>query len=94
MLRIKYLKAGEDIWQGDQIAAEWEKALKVGGVEIWMEWLEWRFRQTKQEFNQLIADVGRALSTFRGSNEEDELARLRIFWRMAYATRAAGRFRL
>ncbi|KAH6916852.1 NRDE-2, necessary for RNA interference-domain-containing protein [Coprinopsis sp. MPI-PUGE-AT-0042] len=90
VLRIKYLKAGEELWQANELAAEWEKALKVGGVELWMEWLEWRFRHTKQEFGHLVADIGRAFSAFQGSSEEDELARVRIFWRMATATRAAG----
>ena len=92
ILRIKYLKAGEDIWPSDQLAAEWEKGLKVGGVEIWMEWLEWRFRQTKREFGQIVTDVERALSAFPERKEDHELARLRIFWRLATATRSAGMY--
>lgn len=91
LLRIKYMKAGEEIWQADQLSAEWEKALKVGGIEIWMEWLEWRFRQTKQEFSHLLQDGSRALGAFQGVSEDNEFARLRIFWRTAIATRAAGR---
>ncbi|KAG2023085.1 hypothetical protein CC2G_000786 [Coprinopsis cinerea AmutBmut pab1-1] len=89
ILRIKYLKAGEEIWQVGQLAEEWEKALKLGGIEIWMEWLEWRSRQGKLEFTTLIDDAGRALAAF-GEHDEDQFAKLRIFWRIVVATRNAG----
>ncbi|TFK30778.1 hypothetical protein FA15DRAFT_580325 [Coprinopsis marcescibilis] len=89
VLWIKYLKAGEEIWPQRQLLEQWEKALKVGGVEIWMEWLEWRLRQTNEGFSAFIDAANRALNAF-GESEDDQIAKLRIFWRTAVAVRDAG----
>ena len=90
VLRIKYLKAGEEVWQESKLEDEWEKALKVGGAEIWMEWLEWRIRRSRNGIDGVTEHAVRAMRAF-GSDLEGELAKLRIFWRVAVAFQHAGR---
>ncbi|TFK36838.1 NRDE-2, necessary for RNA interference-domain-containing protein [Crucibulum laeve] len=89
LLRIKHLKAGEEIWHDSKLRAEWEDALKVGGVEIWMEWLEWRIRKGSKGLDGIMEDALRAMEAM-GAGEEREIERLRIFWRCAVAFRNAG----
>ncbi len=90
-LRIKYLKAGEDVWHESKLRSEWEDALKSGGSEIWLEWLDWRVRNAQNGLESVTGDVGRAYAAM-GVSPEDELARLRVFWRVAVAMRDAGSF--
>ncbi|TBU34597.1 NRDE-2, necessary for RNA interference-domain-containing protein [Dichomitus squalens] len=88
VLRLKYMKAGEEIWEPEKLKAEWEDAVKVDNIEIWMAWLDWRVRKTSNILESIIEDVGRisrALAT-RG----DEIGQLRVFWRAAVALRDAG----
>ncbi|KAF9015505.1 NRDE-2, necessary for RNA interference-domain-containing protein [Cyathus striatus] len=89
-LRLKYLKAGEEIWHESKLRAEWEDALKVGGVEIWMEWLEWRIRVGSEGVEGVVRDGTRAMEAFE-NDEEGETAKLRSFWRIAVAFQNAGR---
>jgi len=90
LLRLRYMKAGEEIWPEAKLKAEWETALKGGGIEIWMEWLEWRIR-TMKNMNGLLDLVSRVYSAFN-SNEGvvGELAKLRVFWRVAVLYKDAG----
>lgn len=92
ILRIKYLKAGEEIWDPYQLASRWNEALRLGDVALWMEWLEWRIRQSKLGLEGLFEDMDRVLSAgpFQQDNVESELARLRVFWRTATAVKGAG----
>lgn len=90
-LRIKYLKAGEDIWQEAKLLSEWEDALKVDDAEIWLEWLDWRIRNVKGGLEAIIGDVERTYSAL-STNPDSELPRLRSFWRVAVAIRDAGSF--
>ncbi|KAF9455047.1 DUF1740-domain-containing protein [Macrolepiota fuliginosa MF-IS2] len=91
LLRLRYIKAGEEIWQEAKLTAEWEEALKVGGVEIWIEWLEWRIRNCKKGMDGLVEDVSRIYATLRNDNTEAaELMRLRVFWRMTIVYKNAG----
>ena len=69
--------------------AEWEGALKLGGIDIWMEWLEWRIRTSVGGIDQVVRDATRALKAL-GNSEDSELDRLRIVWRVAVAFQEAG----
>lgn len=92
ILRIKYLKAGEEIWDSDELARRWNEALRSGDVALWMEWLEWRIRQSRLGLDGLFEDMDRVLSAapFQQDNVGSELARLRVFWRTAAAVKGAG----
>jgi hypothetical protein len=92
MLRIKYLKAGEEIWNEKQLGEKWEEALGLGDVALWMEWFEWRIRTSKDGLDGIVEDVTRLLSSppFQGDSPKAELARLRAFWRTATVARNAG----
>jgi hypothetical protein len=88
VLRRKYLNAGEEIWHESKLRAEWENALKLGSVEIWMEWLEWRIRRASDGVDGAIEDARRVLAHF--IKEEDEIARVRVFWRVAVVLQNGG----
>ncbi|KDQ63400.1 hypothetical protein JAAARDRAFT_147686 [Jaapia argillacea MUCL 33604] len=85
-LRIKYLQAGEDIWHESKLKAEWEDAIKVGNVEIWMEWLDWRIKKAGKGLDGLVGDAERILRALQG----DEMGQLRVMWRVAVAFWHAG----
>jgi hypothetical protein len=88
-LRLKYLKAGEEEWHESKLRAEWEDALKVGGIDIWMEWLEWRIRKAVKGINGVVEDAQRVLRSL-SDTEEDEMGKLRVVWRTAVALQNAG----
>ncbi|KAG6911532.1 hypothetical protein DXG01_011834 [Tephrocybe rancida] len=88
ILRIRYLKAGEEVWHKSKVRAEWEEALKVGGVEIWMEWIEWRIRKAGNGVDGIVEDAARTLGVLR--HQQDELAKVRVFWRIAVVFQRAG----
>jgi hypothetical protein len=85
-LRLRFLMAGEEIWHESKLRAEWEDALKVGGAEIWMEWLEWRMRTKNRGVNGVVEDGRRVLLSLGN----DELAKVRVLWRVAVAFQNAG----
>ncbi|KAF5356140.1 hypothetical protein D9756_004075 [Leucocoprinus leucothites] len=90
LLRLRYMKAGEEIWPEAKLKAEWEDALKVGGTEIWMEWLEWRIRSMRS-IDGILDEVSRIyLALDENGGEFGELAKLRVFWRIAVLYRGAG----
>ncbi|KAG5636350.1 hypothetical protein H0H81_008346 [Sphagnurus paluster] len=89
LLRLRYLKAGEEVWHVSKVRAEWEEALKLGGIEIWMEWLEWRIRQAINGVDGVAEDAVRVLGVL-GDSELDELAKVRVFWRVAVVFQRAG----
>ena len=91
ILRLKYLTAGEDIWHESKLRAEWEDAWKVGGVEIWMEWLEWRIRSGNKGINGVVEDGIRVLTAL-GTEEGNELGKVRVFWRLVVAFQNAGEY--
>ncbi|PCH33837.1 hypothetical protein WOLCODRAFT_61797 [Wolfiporia cocos MD-104 SS10] len=86
-LRLKYLKAGEEVWQESKLRTEWEDAVKTGGTEIWIEWLDWRIRRGEKGMDGIVEDGTRVLAAI---DEAEEVARLRIVWRVAVAFRDAG----
>ncbi|KAH7928477.1 DUF1740-domain-containing protein [Leucogyrophana mollusca] len=89
MLRLKYLKSGEEVWHESKVRAEWDEALKIGGIDIWMEWLEWRIRTGVNGVDGIIKDATRVLDAL-GDHEETEVGRLRVVWRVAVALQQAG----
>jgi hypothetical protein len=89
VLRLKFLKAGEDVWHESKLRAEWEDALTVGGMEIWMEWLEWRIRRAAKGIDGIVEDAGRVLRSL-GNGKDDEIGKLRVFWRVAVVLKNAG----
>ncbi|KAI0673451.1 NRDE-2, necessary for RNA interference-domain-containing protein [Trametes maxima] len=88
ILRLKYMKAGEELWQADKLYSEWEKAVKVDDIEIWMAWLDWRVRNTNDALASLAEDVARVVRA--PSLRQDEIGQLRVLWRAAVVFREAG----
>ncbi|KAF9569889.1 hypothetical protein CPC08DRAFT_772937 [Agrocybe pediades] len=89
VLRLAYLKAGEEVWHDSKLRAEWDDALKVGGIEILMEWLEWAIRNTRDGIEGITNAALQVLSRL-ASGVEAEVSRVRVFWRVAAALRSAG----
>ena len=85
-LRLRYLKAGEETWHESKLRAEWEDALKVGGIEMWIEWLDWRIRKAEKGVDGVVEDAKRVLAAVRG----DGIGVLRVQWRVAVGFRDAG----
>jgi hypothetical protein len=88
-LRLKYIKAGEEVWHESKLRAEWEDVLKLGGMEIWMEWLEWRIKLAVKGINGVVEDAERVLRSL-GDSEDDEMGKLRVIWRVAIVLQNAG----
>ncbi|KAJ7654952.1 NRDE-2, necessary for RNA interference-domain-containing protein [Mycena polygramma] len=79
--------AGEEVWHESKLRAEWEDALrKVDGVDIWMEWLEWRIRKGNNGISAVVEDAKRALAAVQA----DEVGKVRLFWRLAVAFQNTG----
>ncbi|KAG2755539.1 hypothetical protein P692DRAFT_20815112 [Suillus brevipes Sb2] len=89
ILFLKYLRAGEEVWHESKTKAEWEEASKLGGIEIWMEWLEWRIRTVAGGVDTLVTDATRVLRAL-GSSGSREIDKLRVVWRVAVAFQQAG----
>ncbi|KAI0830629.1 DUF1740-domain-containing protein [Trametes gibbosa] len=87
-LRIKFMKAGQELWQGAKLKSEWEEAVKVDDIEIWMAWLDWRIWHTDDILKSLVDDTTRILRALEA--KQDEVGQLRVFWRAAVALRDAG----
>ncbi|KAH9847402.1 DUF1740-domain-containing protein [Lenzites betulinus] len=87
-LRLKYMKAGEELWQEGKLKAEWEEAVKVDDIEIWMAWLDWRVWHTNDLLKSVADDATRVLRSLAA--KQDEVGQLRVFWRVAVALRDAG----
>lgn len=85
-LRLKYLRAGEEIWPEARVQDEWEDAFKLGGIEIWMEWLEWKIRKETNGIDYVVDAAKHVLNALG----DDEVSRVRVFWRSATALRTAG----
>ena len=91
VLRLAYLRAGEGIWHESKLKSEWSDALKIGGIELQMEWLEWRIRNGNTGIDGVVESAVRAVASL-GSDVDSEVAKVRIFWRMTTAIRSAGTF--
>lgn len=77
------------MWHESKLRAEWESSFKDGGVEILMEWLEWQTRKGQNGMDGVVDSAVRALDRL-GSDEEAEVGKIRIFWRVALAMKNAG----
>ncbi|TFK77225.1 hypothetical protein BDN72DRAFT_830394 [Pluteus cervinus] len=88
-LLVKRLQAGEEVWSETRLRDEWEKAFKVGGIDIWMEWLEWRIRRGKEGVDGFVQDAVRVLNSLDLS-DIGELRKVRVLWRTAVAFQNAG----
>jgi hypothetical protein len=86
-LRLRYIRAGEMIWPENRLASEWDTALQaIDTPELVIEWLNWRIRIEKGGVDGIVSDGVKAMGLMRG----DELAILRVFWRVAIALQQAG----
>lgn len=93
-LRLRYLRAGEEVWHSSVLRSEWEEALRTGDPDLWMAWLDWRIGSAERGVEGVVEDARRALDSLskqevRG-DEAREMALLRVFWRVAVAFRDAG----
>ncbi|KAH8120222.1 DUF1740-domain-containing protein [Phellopilus nigrolimitatus] len=91
-LRLKYVRAGENIWHESKLRAEWEEALRViDSADVCIEWLDWRMR-TPANFSNVLEDAIRAYKMVaKGmSGDNADIARLRVFWRTAIFLKQAG----
>jgi len=91
VLRLAYLRAGEGIWHESKLKSEWNDALKIGGIELQMEWLEWKIRNGNDGIDGVVESAVRAIASL-GNDDDSEVAKVRIFWRMTTAIRSAGMF--
>ncbi|KAH8102508.1 NRDE-2, necessary for RNA interference-domain-containing protein [Cristinia sonorae] len=91
-LRLKYIKAGEEIWSSAQLHAEWEKALETRDADLWMEWLDWRIRSATDGIDGAVMESAlRTLAMFRSEDsQQGELSQLRVLWRIAITIRESG----
>lgn len=89
VLRLAYLRAGEGIWHESKLKSEWNDALKIGGIELHMEWLEWRIRTGNNGIDGVVEAAVRTVASL-GSDDDCEVAKVRILWRMTTAIRSAG----
>ncbi|KAF5374821.1 hypothetical protein D9758_000403 [Tetrapyrgos nigripes] len=88
-LQLKYLRAGAVVWDNDKLRSEWENALKLEDVDIWVEWLEWQISIRKDGIDGVFDAAERILRSL-GSSEEEEVGKVRVFWRVAVACQQAG----
>ncbi|EIW86838.1 hypothetical protein CONPUDRAFT_134183 [Coniophora puteana RWD-64-598 SS2] len=89
VLRLNYLRAGQQVWHESKLRAEWESALQIGGIDLWMAWLEWRLHLAKDSISGIVQDATRVLTAL-GDDESAELSKLRVMWRVALAFQQAG----
>lgn len=86
LLRLELLTIGEEVWNNEKLYQEWEDALCLGSVELWMAWLDWRIRTSSVGMDGMLSDAQRILSAL----DADEVSKLRVLWRVATAFREAG----
>ncbi len=86
-LRLKYLRAAEEIWDPTKLLDEWEEVLKLGDIELWMAWFDWQIRTACKSVDEVVEAAIRVLSALP---VDDENGKLRVFWRTAVAFSDAG----
>ena len=85
-LRLKYLRAGEEVWDEKKLQREWDDALAVRSTEVWMGWLDWKISRSRSGLEGIMEDVAHALEQLRHT----ELGSLRVQWRAAVVLQQAG----
>ncbi|KAF8530991.1 NRDE-2, necessary for RNA interference-domain-containing protein [Gautieria morchelliformis] len=103
-LRVKWLNAGAEVWEGDRLEKEWERAVReLGGHTVdndegrglrnrmWEEWLRWRISSAGRG-SRRGAGVEGIISDARRVKEnlEGEMAQVKLLWRIAIVLRDAG----
>jgi hypothetical protein len=86
ILRLELLAIGEEVWNIEKLRQEWEEALSLGSIELWMAWLDWRIRTSSVGIDGIVSDAQRVLSALG----TDEVSKLRVLWRVTTAFREAG----
>ncbi|KAK7059081.1 hypothetical protein VNI00_001705 [Paramarasmius palmivorus] len=88
-LRLMYMTFGSEIWSEPRINEEWEKALKLGDVDVWIEWLEWKIGRASDGVSGIFDAAARVLAAL-DSSLDHELGKIRVLWRVAVACQQAG----
>jgi len=89
-LRLKYLRAGEGVWDEKKLQREWDEALALQSTEVWMAWLDWKVSRSRSGLEGVMEDAAHALERLRHT----ELGSLRVQWRAAVVLQQAGEYRL
>ena len=89
-LRLKYLRAGEEVWDEKKLQREWDEALALRSTEVWMAWLDWKLSRSKSGLEGITEDAAHALERLRHT----ELGSLRVQWRAAVILQQAGKYQL
>lgn len=87
-LRLKYLRAGEQVWSEKKLQHEWDEALALQSTEVWMAWLDWKLLTSKSGLDGIMDDVAHALK----QSKHTEIGSLRIQWRAAVILQQAGSY--
>ena len=85
-LRLKYLRAGEEVWDEKRLQREWDDALALRSTEVWMAWLDWKLSKSRSGLEGIMEDVAHALKQLRHT----EVGSLRVQWRAAVVLQQAG----
>jgi hypothetical protein len=85
-LRLKYLRAGEEVWDEQKLGREWADALGLRSTEVWMAWLDWKISRSRSGLEGIMEDVAHALEHLRHT----EVGSLRVQWRAAVVLQQAG----
>lgn len=93
ILRLKYLHAGEGIWNENKLDSEWETALRItGDADVWMEWLDWKMSRSSGGIDAAMNASRRASQDIAAGQppEGSDVERLRVFLRLAIFLKQAG----
>lgn len=85
-LRLKHLRAGEEVWDEKKLQREWDDALALQSTEVWMAWLDWKLARCRSGLEGIMEDVIRALEQLRHT----DIGSLRVQWRAAVMLQQAG----
>lgn len=85
-LRLKYLKAGGEVWDEQKLEREWGDVLGLRSTEVWMAWLDWKISRSRDGLEGIMEDVAHALEQLRHT----EVGSLRVQWRAAVVLQQAG----
>ena len=86
-LRLKYLRAGEEVWDENRLQREWDDVLTLQSTEVWMAWLDWKLSKSRSGLEGIMEDVAHALERLR----HNETGSLRVQWRAAVVLQQAGK---
>ena len=89
-LRLKYLRAAEEVWDEKKLEREWDDVLTLRSTEVWMAWLDWKLSRSRNGLEGIMEDVAHALEQLRHT----ELGSLRVQWRAAVVLQQAGMYEL